>query len=91
MSADINGPVRRVIDAGMVSVCRVKHCKTALAADRPACTPDLKGPWVVSVCVLQLTGVGVDELVKRGLLDKCKQVGPWQQLVVVDAAGRPTA
>ena len=30
----------------------------------------------VGCILLQLLGIGVDELVKRGLLDKCKQVRP---------------
>lgn len=35
--------------------------------------------------LLQLTGIGVDELVKRGLLDKCKQ-GPLYWLDTADSA-----
>jgi hypothetical protein len=32
-------------------------------------------PLLLFCLSVQLLGVGVDELVKRGLLDSCKQVG----------------
>jgi hypothetical protein len=41
-------------------------------------------PYIDVPVLLQLTGVGVDELVKHGLLDKCKQ-GPLYWVDTADS------